>query len=149
MIFDAEDRPEPDQLRAVVAQFREAPPTVACVQARLNYFNDRENILTRLFTLEYTHWFDYMLPGLDAMRLPIPLGGTSNHFRAESLLAVGGWDPYNVTEDADLGIRLHRRDYRTEVITTVTREEANCHAMPWAVTLISSSSKLQTNKQQE
>ncbi len=78
------------------------------MQAALNYWNAEENALTRMFTLEYSFWFDYMLPGLEALRLPIPLGGTSNHFRTQPLRDLGGWDPYNVTEDADLGIRPPR-----------------------------------------
>ena len=131
VIFDAEDRPEPDQLRSVVAQFRDSAPTVACVQARLNYFNDRENILTRLFTLEYSHWFDYMLPGLDVLRLPIPLGGTSNHFRTSMLREMGGWDPYNVTEDADLGMRADAFGYSVAVSASTTWEEACSHMRPW------------------
>lgn len=131
VIFDAEDRPEPDQLRSVVAQFRESPPTVACIQARLNYFNDRENVLTRLFTLEYSHWFDYMLPGLSVLRLPIPLGGTSNHFRTSVLRELGGWDAYNVTEDADLGLRADAFGYTVAVSPSTTWEEACSHVRPW------------------
>jgi len=102
-IYDAEDIPEPDQLKKAVAAFREGPDDVICVQAALNYFNENENFLTRMFTLEYTYWFDCLLPGLDALGLPIPLGGTSNHFDLRKLREVGAWDPYNVTEDADLG----------------------------------------------
>jgi glycosyltransferase XagB len=95
------------------------------VQASLNYFNATENVLTRMFTLEYSYWFDYMLAGLDAADLPIPLGGTSNHFRTDALTALGGWDPYNVTEDADLGIRASALGYRVGVINSTTMEEAN------------------------
>jgi len=71
----------------------------------------KRNFLTRLFTLEYSYWFDYLLPGLETLKLPIPLGGTSNHFRTDRLLELGGWDPFNVTEDADLGIRASKRGY--------------------------------------
>ncbi len=95
------------------------------MQASLNYFNDRENALTRMFTLEYNYWFDYMLAGLDAADLPIPLGGTSNHFRTAALIELGGWDPYNVTEDADLGIRASAMGYRVGVVNSTTMEEAN------------------------
>ncbi len=83
VIYDAEDRPDPDQLKKAVAAFRKGGPDLVCVQAALNYFNDEENALTRMFTLEYSFWFDYMLTGLSALDLPIPLGGTSNHFRTE------------------------------------------------------------------
>jgi cellulose synthase/poly-beta-1,6-N-acetylglucosamine synthase-like glycosyltransferase len=131
VIYDAEDRPDPDQLRQAVAAFAEAPPEVVCVQARLNYFNAEWNLLTRLFTLEYSYWFDYMLPGLDALRLPIPLGGTSNHFRTDLLRQLGAWDPWNVTEDADLGIRATALGYRIEVIDSTTWEEACSEWKAW------------------
>lgn len=131
VIFDAEDRPEPHQLRQVVESFRGAPANVTCLQARLNYFNASENLLTRLFTLEYSYWFDYMLPGLDRLRLPIPLGGTSNHFRAAELREVGGWDAYNVTEDADLGLRQRVLGQRVGVIPATTYEEACSRVKAW------------------
>jgi cellulose synthase/poly-beta-1,6-N-acetylglucosamine synthase-like glycosyltransferase len=129
VIYDAEDRPDPDQLKKAVVAFRRAEAAgdddLVCVQAALNYWNAGENLLTRMFTLEYSFWFDYMLPGLDAMRLPIPLGGTSNHFRTAQLRALGGWDPFNVTEDADLGIRAAALGLRVGVINSTTFEEAN------------------------
>lgn len=124
VIYDAEDRPEPAQLRLVASLFAESDPEVACVQAALNYHNSRANLLTRLFTLEYSLWFDYVLPGLDALGLPIPLGGTSNHFRTATLRALGGWDPFNVTEDADLGIRAAVLGTRVRVVASTTWEEA-------------------------
>jgi len=125
VVFDAEDIPEPDQLKKVVAVFRRSGPEVVCVQARLNYYNRDDNFLTRMFTLEYSHWFDYLLPGLHALNIPIPLGGTSNHFRTVSLLRVGAWDPYNVTEDADLGVRMTQEGMRVVVVNSTTFEEAN------------------------
>lgn len=125
VIFDAEDAPEPDQLKKAVVAFRRGGAKTVCVQAALNYFNADENVLTRMFTLEYNYWFDYMLAGLDAYDLPIPLGGTSNHFRTSALIELGGWDPYNVTEDADLGIRASALGYRVGVINSTTMEEAN------------------------
>ncbi|UTT62394.1 glycosyltransferase family 2 protein [Microcella humidisoli] len=125
VIYDAEDTPDPDQLKKAVVAFRRGGDETVCVQASLNYFNDRENALTRMFTLEYSYWFDYMLAGLDLGDLPIPLGGTSNHFRTSALIELGGWDPYNVTEDADLGIRASALGYRVGVINSTTMEEAN------------------------
>lgn len=125
VIYDAEDRPEPDQLRRAISVFRSNGDDLICVQAGLNYFNARQNVLTRLFALEYTFWFDLMLHGLEAWRLPIPLGGSSNHFRTEGLRRLGGWDPFNVTEDADLGIRASSLGYRVGVISSTTYEEAN------------------------
>ncbi|WP_051062979.1 glycosyltransferase [Ilumatobacter nonamiensis] len=125
VIFDAEDRPDPDQLKQAVIAFRRGDDSMVCVQAALNYWNAEENALTRMFTLEYSFWFDYMLPGLDALKLPIPLGGTSNHFRTEALRRLGGWDPFNVTEDADLGIRASALGEHVGVIRSTTFEEAN------------------------
>lgn len=130
-IFDAEDRPEADQLKKVVAAFRKASPDTACLQARLNYYNMDENFLTRSFTLEYSQWFDFLLPGLDALRIPIPLGGTSNHIDIKVLRTLGAWDPYNVTEDADLGVRLAKGGYRVGVVNSTTFEEANSHLGNW------------------
>jgi cellulose synthase/poly-beta-1,6-N-acetylglucosamine synthase-like glycosyltransferase len=125
VIYDAEDAPDPDQLKKCVVAFRRGGEKTVCVQAALNYFNADENVLTRMFTLEYNYWFDYMLAGLDAADLPIPLGGTSNHFRTSALTELGGWDPYNVTEDADLGIRASALGYRVGVVNSTTMEEAN------------------------
>jgi glycosyltransferase XagB len=131
VIYDAEDRPEPDQLRKVVAKFRQAPPNTACLQCRLSYFNSHENWLTRMFTLDYGLWFDQMLPGLERLNVPIPLGGTSNHFKIEVLRELHAWDPFNVTEDADLGVRLTQKGYRVGVVDSTTFEEASCHAGNW------------------
>ncbi len=124
VIYDAEDAPEPDQLKKTVVAFARADPSTVVMQAALNYFNARENVLTRMFSLEYSYWFDYMLAGLDVADLPIPLGGTSNHFRTAALRELGGWDPYNVTEDADLGIRASALGYRVGVVNSTTMEEA-------------------------
>ncbi|MFD2265078.1 glycosyltransferase family 2 protein [Lacibacterium aquatile] len=124
-IYDAEDMPEPDQLKKAVVAFRKADPNVACIQARLNYFNRDDNLLTRMFTLEYSQWFDFLLPGLDALRVPIPLGGTSNHFKIDVLRGLGAWDSFNVTEDADLGVRMTQEGYRVGIVNSTTFEEAN------------------------
>lgn len=131
VIFDAEDQPEPLQLRKAVAAFAAAPPDVACFQARLNYYNAPENLLSKLFALEYAGLFDFMLPGLQALGIPIPLGGTSNHIRSQVLREVGEWDPYNVTEDADLGMRLALHGYRTRMLDSITLEEAPLKLRAW------------------
>ena len=130
-IYDAEDKPQPDQLKKVVCAFRKASPDTACIQARLNYFNAFENWLTRLFTLEYSLWFDFYLPALESLRIPIPLGGTSNHFPIRVLRQLNAWDPYNVTEDADLGVRLTQLGYRTGVVNSTTYEEAASRIRVW------------------
>ena len=130
-IYDAEDRPDPLQLRRAVAAFRRVDRSVACLQAKLGYYNADQNIITRWFTIEYAMWFSQLLPGLVRQAAPLPLGGTSNHFRRAVLDGIGGWDPYNVTEDADLGIRLHRAGYRTRVLASTTLEEANSDFVNW------------------
>ena len=131
VIFDAEDRPEPDQLRKAVAAFRARPSNIACLQARLNFYNAQENVLTRLFALDYAVWYEVMLPALDRLGVPMPLGGTSNHFRTSVLRALGGSDPYNVTEDADLGIRIAQLGQRVSMLDSTTFEEAPTLAGVW------------------
>jgi len=131
VIYDAEDVPEPDQLKKAVVAFKRVPDHVACLQVKLNYYNPKENFLTRWFTMEYTTWFEFFLPGLHMLGAPIPLGGTSNHFRINVLRELGGWDPFNVTEDCDLGIRLHREGFRTQVLDSTTWEEANERLGNW------------------
>jgi glycosyltransferase XagB len=130
-IYDVEDRPEPLQLRRAVVAMRQAPGHTACVQAELAYYNPTQNLLTRWFTAEYLMWFTLLLPGLSYLDAPVPLGGTSNHFRRATLEGVGAWDPFNVTEDADLGVRLHRLGYRTGVLRSETQEEANSDFVNW------------------
>jgi hypothetical protein len=124
VIYDAEDRPEPDQLKKAVVAFRHVDPSVVCIQAKLNFYNPRQNLLTRLFTIEYSMWFDLFLPGLDYLKQPVPLGGTSNHFLTEKLRELHGWDAFNVTEDCDLGVRLADRNYQTRMLDSTTWEEA-------------------------
>lgn len=131
VIYDVEDEPEPDQLRKAAAAFANGDERLACMQARLNYYDADENWLTRLFAIEYALWFDTFLPALEKLEMPIPLGGTSNVFRTRILREVGGWDPHNVTEDADLGLRLARRGYRTEILDSTTFEEANSDVGNW------------------
>lgn len=124
VVFDAEDLPEPDQLRKAAAGFAQAPQNVACLQASLGIHNGGHNWMTSMFAIDYANLFRVFNKGLAAMSLPFFLGGSSNHFRVESLRAVGGWDAFNVTEDADLGLRLARRSYETQTLASRTLEEA-------------------------
>lgn len=130
-VYDAEDIPEPDQLRHAVAAFRATDERLACLQASLSIYNTADSWLVRMFTANYAGQFDVLLPGLAALRMPFPLGGSSTHFRTAALRDADGWDPYNVTEDADLGIRLHRLGYRAAVLPSTTYEEAPARFMPW------------------
>jgi len=131
VIFDAEDEPDPDQLKKVFLGFSETEEDVVCIQCKLNYFNPEQNLLTRFFATEYAQWFDILLPGLDASDVPIPLGGTSNHFDAQVLADLGAWDPFNTTEDADLGLRLHKAGFKTAMLDSTTLEEANSVLPNW------------------
>lgn len=131
VIYDAEDRPEADQLKRAYLAFKELPADYVCIQAKLNYYNHSQNLLTRLFTQEYSMWFENLLVGIMQMKTPVPLGGTSNHFKAEFLREMGGWDPFNVTEDADLGVRLFKFHYKTAVLDSRTWEEANSNVGNW------------------
>ena len=131
VVYDAEDRPEPGQLQKALAAFRAGPPNLACVQAQLTIYNAAENWLTKQFAIEYAALFSGLLPTLQHLGLPIPLGGTSNHFRTSALKWLGAWDAFNVTEDADLGIRLYRHGYTCRMLNSETREEAPCHFKAW------------------
>lgn len=130
VVYDAEDIPEPSQLRRAASTFAQRPQ-VACLQAELVVDNAGENWLTSLFAGEYAGQFGLMLPLLARLGLPMPLGGTSNHFRTSALREIGGWDPFNVTEDADLGVRLARRGMATDIIDSRTAEEAPVHFRSW------------------
>jgi glycosyltransferase XagB len=130
-IYDAEDAPDPDQIRKVVRRFAETGQDLACLQGALDYYNSRSNWLARCFTLEYALWFRVLLPGVARLGLVVPLGGTTLFLRRSALRAMGGWDAHNVTEDADLGVRLARAGLRTEIIDTTTQEEANARLWPW------------------
>ena len=129
VVYDAEDRPEPDQLRKAVTAFR-ADPQISCFQARLTI--DRAPVwVSRMFAIDYALWFRTLLPGLERLGAPIPLGGTSNHFRIAALIEAGAWDPFNVTEDADLGLRLARLGHRVGILDSTTFEEAPVRVGPW------------------
>lgn len=130
-IYDAEDIPDPLQLRRAVAAFRRMPDDVGCLQARLGYFNERQNLLTRWFSIEYDQWFGLILPAVEELKCVVPLGGTSNHMRTSTWREIGGWDEFNVTEDADLGVRLARYGYRTLILDSITLEEANSDVINW------------------
>ncbi|WP_397541330.1 glycosyltransferase family 2 protein [Roseovarius salis] len=130
-VLDAEDAPDPDQIAQVARRFHAVPPDVVCLQGYLDYYNPRQNWIARCFSIEYAAWFRRLLPGMARLGFAIPLGGTTLYFRRDALEKLGGWDSHNVTEDADLGFRLARHGYRTEMLATTTEEEANCHLWPW------------------
>ena len=131
VVFDAEDLPEPQQLRRAATVFAHASPRLGCVQASLAIYNRKDSWLTRMFSFEYAVLFDVVLPGMARFSMPIPLGGTSNHLRRSALCAVQGWDPWNVTEDADLGLRLSRFGYETHYLPSTTYEEAPNEFLVW------------------
>lgn len=131
VVYDAEDIPDPLQLKKAVLAFEMQKKKVVCVQAKLNFYNPHQNLLTRLFAAEYSLWFDLVLTGLQTIHAPIPLGGTSNHFRKKDIEELGGWDSFNVTEDADLGMRLTKRGFKTVLVNSYTMEEANSNLSNW------------------
>lgn len=131
VVYDAEDEPDPSQLRAAAHRFAEAPSALACLQARLTIHNSEAGFLPRQFAIEYAALFRVLVPGLARNQMPIPLGGTSNIFKTSALKAVGGWDPWNVTEDADLGLRLARAGYTVEALASDTDEEAPTSLKAW------------------
>lgn len=131
VIFDADDIPDQDQLNVALQKFNEESEDVVCLQAKLNYYNTDENLLTRLFSIEYAILFDILLPGLSRQNYPLPLGGTSNHFKVEFLKKLHGWDIYNLTEDAEIGMRLAANGYKAKVIDSYTAEEAPITLWAW------------------
>lgn len=131
VIYDAEDIPEVDQLKKAAIAYSTLGKDIFCLQAKLNFYNPKQNILTRLFTSEYSLWFDLILPGLNSLSGPIPLGGTSNFFRREELVKLEGWDAFNVCEDCDLGMRLFKNGHRTVMFNSTTYEEANSNLKSW------------------
>ncbi len=130
VIYDAEDQPQPDQLREAARAFARGDPMLACLQAPLRP-KGGTGFIPRQFAAEYAVQFDVLLPALNALRLPFPLGGTSNHFKADVLRTVGGWDAFNVTEDADLGLRLVQMGYQTGLITSPTIETPPVFCQTW------------------
>lgn len=132
VVYDAEDHPEPDQLKKAAAIFAASHPNLACLQARITIDNLHDSWITRQFALEYAALFDVLLPGLAHLDQPVPLGGTSNHFRRAALEKIGAWDPWNVTEDADLGLRLFRAGYQVKTFNSTTHEEAPVTLKAWS-----------------
>ncbi|MFH1602236.1 MAG: glycosyltransferase [Candidatus Shapirobacteria bacterium] len=131
VVYDAEDKPDPLQLKKAYLAFAKLGRKFCCLQSKLNYYNTNQNLLTKLFTAEYSLWFDLILPGLQSIESIIPLGGTSNHFRTKDLKKLQGWDPFNVTEDCDLGVRIFKSGYKTGLIDSTTYEEANSNVKSW------------------
>ncbi|MES2033573.1 MAG: glycosyltransferase, partial [Pseudomonadota bacterium] len=129
-IYDAEDRPGPGQLREAAARFAAGSSRLACLQAPLRIDPARQFIAAQ-FGLEYAVQFEAVLPMMARLRLPFPLGGTSNHFRIGPLRALGGWDAWNVTEDADLGFRLAAEGYEMGVLQIPTLECAPATLGEW------------------
>ncbi|MGE0686168.1 MAG: glycosyltransferase [Dehalococcoidia bacterium] len=127
VIFDAEDKPETDQLKKAVLAFRKSSVKTVCIQGKLAYRNPDTNILTAMQAASYAAWFDFIMPGLAAWKTHVPLGGTSNYFKTSFLREVGGWDGFNVTEDHDMGVWIARLGYETAIMDSTTWEEANVH----------------------
>jgi cellulose synthase/poly-beta-1,6-N-acetylglucosamine synthase-like glycosyltransferase len=133
VIFDAEDRPEPDQLLKALTKFKNSDKSLICVQAMLNFYNTHKTWLSKSFSIEYLIWFNAFLPALAKLKFFIPLGGTSNHFKTKELIKIGGWDSFNVTEDAELGIRIYKNGYKADVIKSYTLEEAPIYLENWVL----------------
>ena len=131
VIYDAEDTPERNQLLKALNCFNNNGKNVICIQAKLNFYNANKNILSRFFSLEYLAWFNAFLPAIIKLNLFIPLGGTSNHFKTDKLIEIGGWDAYNVTEDAELGVRIAKNGYRSDILNSYTLEEAPFKLEDW------------------
>jgi cellulose synthase/poly-beta-1,6-N-acetylglucosamine synthase-like glycosyltransferase len=130
VIYDAEIVPDGDQLKKAYLAFRRHRD-IACLQTYLDHYNANQNWLTRLFNAEFSFHYDLFLPGLQHKDYALPLSGHSTHFRSNVLAKVGAWDPYNLTEDCDIGIRLFRKGYRTDIIDSHSTEEATSTVGAW------------------
>ncbi|MFA6183970.1 MAG: glycosyltransferase family 2 protein [Parcubacteria group bacterium] len=130
VIYDAEIIPEADQLKKAYLAFQKFPE-IACFQTRLDHYNSHQNVITKLFNAEFSFYYDLFLPGLSQMGLPLSLSGHSTHFRKEAIGNIGAWDPYNVAEDCDLGIRLQRMGYKVGLLNSVSQEEATSDFKSW------------------
>jgi cellulose synthase/poly-beta-1,6-N-acetylglucosamine synthase-like glycosyltransferase len=131
VVYDAEDEPHPDQLTDSLLAFRALPPEYICLQSPLNFYNAEENLLTLWLSIEYSLWFNLILKGLNYYSLPMPLGGTSNHFKVSRLKELCFWDSYNVTEDADLGLKIYHVGYKSKLNSSFTLEEAPPELKIW------------------
>ncbi len=130
VIYDAEIIPDKNQLKKAYLAFLKKPD-IACFQTRLDHYNADQNIITGLFNSEFSFYYDLFLPGLQKFDFPIPLSGHSTHFRISAIKDIGGWDPYNVAEDCDIGIRLRRNGYRTSILDSMSKEEATSDINSW------------------
>ena len=124
VIYDAEDRPDPDQIRKAATVFAQRGPELACLQAEVRWYNREQSLMTRMAAASYASHFGLILPGLAKSKGVVPLGGTSCHIRTSALALIGGWDPYNVTEDLDLGVKLKRAGFCVAMLPSITWEEA-------------------------
>lgn len=130
-IYDAEDRPEKYQLRKAVEKFNKLDSKVICLQASLNYYNKYTNFLSYCFSIEYSMWFDFTIHSINKFTAFFPLGGTSNHFKTEKLIELGGWDGYNMTEDAEISVRIVKAGYKIFVLNSITEEECPITIQSW------------------
>lgn len=130
VIYDAEIIPETTQLKKAYLAFSKFPD-IACLQTRLDHYNAGHNVITKLFNAEFSFYYDLFLPGLQKLGYPIPLSGHSTFFRKSALTEVGAWDPYNVTEDCDVGIRLYRAGYKIGILDSISHEEATSSIHAW------------------
>lgn len=130
VIYDAEIIPEPDQLKKAVLAFQKYPG-IACFQSRLDHYNANQSVITKLFNAEFSFYYDLFLPGLSQLGFPLSLSGHSVHFRKETISRIGAWDPYNVAEDCDLGIRLQRMGFGVGVLNSLSQEEATSGFKSW------------------
>jgi glycosyltransferase XagB len=130
-VFDAEDEPHPLQLRSAIANFNKEKPSLVCLQAMLCTYNEKQSYIAKMFSIEYVIWFNFIIRALEKLRIPITLGGSSNNFKLFALEKIGGWDPFNVTEDADLGLRIWREGYQSKLLDSTTYEEAPIKLNVW------------------
>ncbi len=130
VIYDAEIIPEPQQLKKAFLAFTKFK-NIGCLQTRLDHYNSEQNIITRLFNAEFSFYYDLFLPGLQSLGYPIPLSGHSTHFRTQALKTIGAWDPYNVAEDCDVGIRMYRLGFKTDILDSISHEEATSGLRSW------------------
>jgi cellulose synthase/poly-beta-1,6-N-acetylglucosamine synthase-like glycosyltransferase len=130
VIYDAEIIPDPQQLKKAYLGFKKNPD-IGCLQTRLDHYNSHENVITKLFNAEFSFYYDLFLPGLTELGFPVPLSGHSTIFRRQVLVDIGAWDPYNVAEDCDMGMMIKRAGWKTDILDSVSREEATGEVGAW------------------